>query len=679
MNYYHGHPAVPNPGQHDFSFAYSQQNIILSVIGGFIFVLWFIFPYVGILPAMVAKALWQVLVYIVPSHIVATLDKTDNTTNMDSSAIFSDLSEKSAAMKRIVGLDKSSLYSILPRRGRSLSGAFLGGRDSVPPGLGNWDNSCYQNSVIQGLSSLESFASFLDRNTRKLEERGLLNTHQALKEITGMLNDPTNHGQMFWIPSELKSMSSWQQQDAQEYFSKIMDQLDKETRNALKGVTTNVGLRFGVPADQVAEILDSTNQSSAAKDNAKQQQEAFSNPLEGMLAQRVGCIRCGWTEGLSLIPFNCLTVSIGREREYDIRDCLDDYMDLEGIEGVECARCTLLRTKDQLCRLIEQTNKDNDAENPVPNPGLFEKLRESAKTRLEAVQDVLEEQDFTEKALSEKCHIPSNSRVSVTKSRQAVIARPPKSLVFHINRSVFDENTGVLMKNHAQVRFPESLDLSDWCLGTKQLDENEKESEIWNTDPKLSMLSQPGAAKKDLNGFEYELRAVLTHYGRHENGHYICYRKFSNEDFPKKFHDAVDRVDDEKEALYHWFRLSDDDVQMVSQHAVLNQGGVFMLFYERIDEIEEEFHDAETHSDDKIPGVESVDNSLETSIDDKLDTESSDESRPVSSPGISTPSGTSGAESEICNSDYTCATPVSEASSQFAVMPDNIPLLSEGA
>jgi ubiquitin carboxyl-terminal hydrolase 1 len=427
MNYYHGQPAVPNTGQHDYSFAYSRQNILLSIIGGLIFVLYFIFPHVGILPAMVAKGLWQVLVYIVPSHIVATLDTTNNTANTGSSTTtFTDLNEKSKAMKRVLGLEGSSLYSILPR-GRSLSNAFSVGRNMIPPGLGNWDNSCYQNSVIQGLSSLESFASFLDRNTRKLEERGPLRTHKALQEITRILNDSTNHGQMFWIPSELKSMSSWQQQDAQEYFSKIMDQLDKETRKALKGVTTNVGLRSGVPADQVAEILDSTNQSSAAKDNAKQQQEAFANPLEGMLAQRVGCIRCGWTEGLSLIPFNCLTVSIGRNREYNIRECLDDYMDLEAIEGVECARCTLLRTKDQLCRLIEQTDNDNDAETSTPNPGLSQKLRESAKTRLETVQEVLDEEDFTEKALSEKCHIPSKSRVSVTKSRQAVIARAPKA------------------------------------------------------------------------------------------------------------------------------------------------------------------------------------------------------------------------------------------------------------
>jgi ubiquitin carboxyl-terminal hydrolase 1 len=237
----------------------------------------------------------------------------------------------------------------------------------------------------------------------------------------------------------------------------------------------------------------------------------------------------------------------------------------------------------------------------------------------------------------------------------------------------------MLIKNHAHVRFPDILDLNDWCLGTERVGE---QPEIWNTDPKLSMLSQPGAAKKDLNGLKYELRAVLTHYGRHENGHYICYRKFSTEDFPDNAPDAMDDVDSEKEAPYRWFRLSDDNVQMVSENAVLNQCGVFMLFYERVNETNEEFHDADTRLEENVPGIETVEKSLEAAVAVKSGRESSDESRPISTPGISTPGGTSGTGSDICKSDlsfHSPATPLSEASSRSAVMPDDAFSTSEEA
>ena len=71
----------------------------------------------------------------------------------------------------------------------------------------------------------------------------------------------------------------------------------------------------------------------------------------------------------------------------------------------------------------------------------------------------------------------------------------------------------------------------------------------------------------------YELRAVVTHYGRHENGHYICYRK----------HPVAHDIDEKGLEEEQWWRLSDDDVMKVSEDNVLGQGGIFMLFYDCIE------------------------------------------------------------------------------------------------
>lgn len=292
-------------------------------------------------------------------------------------------------------------------------------------------------------------------------------------------------------------------------------------------------------------------------------------------------MKCGWTDGLSLIPFNCLTVSLGSKFEYDIRECLDHYMDLEPIEGVECAKCTLLRAREQLRGLVKQIEDDEQISSSPDSPKISDALKNSAQERLQAVEEALEEDDFAEKTLSNKCHIPSKKRASSIKSRQAVIARSPKCLVVHINRSLFDENTGMLRKNYAAVRFPQTLDLNDWCLGAKSVDQLNESIEKWGTDPKESMLPRAGATV-GVRGRQYELRAVITHYGRHENGHYICYRKYPTDIFPAHVPEAVLEADGDKEKPERWYRLSDEDVSMVSEASVLSQGGAFMLFYEAL-------------------------------------------------------------------------------------------------
>jgi len=167
--------------------------------------------------------------------------------------------------------------------------------------------------------------------------------------------------------------------------------------------------------------------------------------------------------------------------------------------------------------------------------------------------------------------ISKDGRVSGTKTRQAVVARAPKALVIHINRSLFDEYTGAQSKNYADVRYPQILDFRPWCLGKVQ--SSESDSERWSMRPTESMI--PGRfGKLKQGGPFYQLRAVVTHYGRHENGHYICYRQ----------HPAVTRpTQDDESAKPQWWRLSDEDVSAVTQETVLNQSGAFMLFYERLD------------------------------------------------------------------------------------------------
>lgn len=465
-------------------------------------------------------------------------------------------------LSRTFGLNGASL---LQKGVRGVAGALSKGPSKAPPGLGNWDNSCYQNSVIQGMASLSSLRAYLAEATTQYSNLDIETTNGALFDMVSKLNDPQHHGQNLWIKGKLKSMSTFQQQDAQEYYSKILDALEKEVRQEVKKRRPSdawadaAKVAANAAAKSQAHVLEeavSSNQSSTRGIDditPSEQPKIIPNPLDGLLAQRVGCIRCGYVEGLQLIPFNCITVSLGRNGAYDIRECLDDYTHLEQIEGVECAKCTLLKNKAALAPLADRA------------PAYAE--------RLQAVENALENDDFDDKTLVKKFKILKKNWTQSVKSRQAVIARAPKALVLHVNRSIFDEMTGAMYKNSANVSYPRTLDLGNWCLGS------DLAGGEWPRDPTKSMLGDANAEPTTNSPYQYRLRAAVTHYGSHGNGHYVCYR-------PHAQMLAAERDTDQEDVATtgeQWWRFSDDSVYAISE-AQAHQGNIFMLFYERIDD-----------------------------------------------------------------------------------------------
>lgn len=468
--------------------------------------------------------------------------------------------------------------SLLHKGVRGITDALSKGPSEVPPGLGNISNSCYQNSVIQGLASLPSLRDHLSKTTSEHSAPTVDTMNSALCDIIAKLNDPGNMGRHFWIRGKLKSMSIFQQQDAQEYYSKILDALDEEARAASS--SSERTFRSSPVATKTTDtpatesnpqvILANGDQEITQPLHLSEQPRVVPNPLDGLLAQRVGCTSCGYSEGLSLIPFNCLTVSLGRDYAYDICHCLDEYTKLEFIEGVECAKCTLLKLKNTLTPLATAKPDSPFA------------------AKLHALQNALNDEDFEDKTLIKTLNVAKKNWVQSTKSKQVVVARAPKSLVLHINRSGFNEYTGMPYKNTAGVSYPKLLDLGNWCLGDTPSGSQhpDRSLEEWPRDPKESMLPDAQSRTTIKSSFQYRLRAAITHYGSHGNGHYVCYRphprvihqSHQGDDDIEEDEDEADNSQDEQ-----WWRFSDDTVHAVPESEA-HQENVFMLFYERVDE-----------------------------------------------------------------------------------------------
>ncbi|KAF2279947.1 cysteine proteinase [Westerdykella ornata] len=513
------------------------------------------------LEKMATEASNQLIRYVPPLH--------HSESEVDNSARSADMAGRSASM--FGNMFNLSSDGLIGKGMRGVTGALSKNyRRNVPAGLGNWDNSCYQNSVIQGMASLPSLREYLANMTSKYSALSADSTSGALFDMIEKLNNPANHGKQFWIQGSLKSMSTFQQQDAQEYYSKILDALDKEVK-AASNQKRRTSVSLSVDAETVSESPSAAGSERVISDTEPkspllpEQPVVEPNPLDGLLAQRVGCVECGYTEGLSLIPFNCLTVPLGRGRAYNIGECLDEYTHLEFIEGVECAKCTLLK--------MERTLRAMPSEKLTPGSILA--------NRFDAVREALEDEDFEDKVLIKKLGVLKKNWVKSTKSRQSVIARAPKSLVIHINRSIFDEMTGNQYKNLARVIYPKILDLGNWCLGSRPSNDHrpdESIEEAWPRDPQQSML---GGERNNTNSpFQYTLRAAVAHFGSHGNGHYICYRQHP---FTTDIESDSSDEDDESKEQEQWWRLSDDNVYSVEEREALDQGNVFMLFYEHFD------------------------------------------------------------------------------------------------
>jgi ubiquitin carboxyl-terminal hydrolase 1 len=507
------------------------------------------------------ELLWNAIVYVIPTPLL--LDSARRQELNSNNMLSQTHAAKSDALRQLLGFGGNALLQKLPAgeaiglgsvsRRLSMATGLRPATSNVPAGLGNWDNSCYQNSVLQALASLERFNGWL-KTAEPGDSDASATTNTALQEMIGKLRATENNGKHIWTPAKLKNMSSWQQQDAQEYFSKVMDELDKEAKKAFKQQLDKPGLETIVERDQKGKEQDNAKEAAQAV--------AIRNPLEGLTAQRVSCTQCGFSEGYSMIPFNCLTVPLGNSHYYDLQDCLTEYTKSEDIEGVECRSCTLMQAAERLQKLLVnapfQPDQTENTEALTASVGsqaiqLPPEVRAQVVQRLQAIEKALDEDDFSDKTLKQDCQIPPKSYASVVKRREAIIGRAPQSLAIHINRSVFDENTGAQRKNYAEVQYPEMLDLRPWLL-------------------------EPGSSPAT-----FKLSAVVQHYGRHENGHYICYRKHAGippltDDKP----DADGMNQDSSEE--RWWRLSDEDVSAVPEDIALGQAGAFMLFYERVTE-----------------------------------------------------------------------------------------------
>lgn len=507
----HDFPSPPTTPQSYPTLTKAISTFALLVLG------YYVVSLLDAWPSTLQRSTFEVVAYLLPSRILYALQYTmvrlgrmkpeDAKFNRRD---YGDIFAKQKALKTILGHQP---MPFILHRVRSLSSQSDVPLESVigtsPPGLGNWDNSCYQNSVLQGLASLPAFLNSLESSLNFCDQfRVTTETHRALAEFLQQLTTLSSSRTVLWTPKILKSMDSWQQQDAQEYFSRVLEAVEKEAVRSVQAcqILSRAGLeclRNLFAGDKMPKVTPNDPQEhpwgqipkTAASLESHNRLRDTRSPLDGLTAQSLRCTTCDFTEGLSLTQFNCLTLNLGLRGSARLEDLIDELTEPEEVQEVECDRCT----KNERDRI----NLERDSTEAINGP--------RQKQEGEKIKPVLR-----------------------TKLKQITLARLPKDLVLHINRSIFDD-FGNQRKNSSAISFPVFLNVSNrWCV---PLDSGERQNQV-----------------------VYELKCVVTHYGRHDNGHYIALGKRGKE----------------------WYSFNDERVTQISEEEVLSYGNGFMFFYEAV-------------------------------------------------------------------------------------------------
>ncbi|RCH89426.1 hypothetical protein CU097_011798, partial [Rhizopus azygosporus] len=304
--------------------------------------------------------------------------------------------------------------------------------------------------------------------------------------------------------------------------------------------------------------------------------------------------------------FDNISLTVPQIPNCTLESCLSTYTKVDTLNDFQCRKCSLNATLESMMKELATVEGKDDERASV------------LRVDIRRIQDALQ---YNVEASLYGIRLVSPSQTPCT-TKQTMFANPPKSLCLHLSRSVYHPS-GIIQKNHCRVQFPEYLDLAPFTtngylntsdpaaslsspsatpilpqartsrtslvylrnmanghrfthgqkvegLNIALMSNKEGDRPIQNALPSLSIVPVNRA-------IQYRLCAVIAHYGNHESGHFVTYRR-------KKLptgHEVRSPLGDTKPrpATKFW-RCSDESIEEVDMDVVLSSEA-YMLFYER--------------------------------------------------------------------------------------------------
>ncbi|GBB94677.1 hypothetical protein RclHR1_00240025 [Rhizophagus clarus] len=409
------------------------------------------------------------------------------------------------------------------------------------------NNICFLNSVLQSLASLKSFRKYLERKIENKPIDAELPVTIALHTTLERLNEPLTRQQSFiatdvvWaLQANAKRLINRQQQDAHELFQFLFQSLGVE-----EGHIRRPKSLFDI------ELI----KKMAAKNDTITNFVCDRNPLRGLTACRVSCMKCDYSGPIRHTTFENISIPLPSGLlSVPLDVLLKSYAGTDFIDEYNCPHCSLVETLAAIEKALE-VGKNELAK------GKLEEDRQIIKKALATDVDT---------DISDLLQVTILAHVKNTASKVTMFAKLPDIFSIHFSRSIYYQS-GFTFKNSCKVKFPESIDMMKYIsrgylVNMPSEPMSAPPSPIVSSPMSSPILAGIGASCKEdeipSGGIEniYKLKSVIVHQGDHRSGHFITYRR--------------------KEGSDTWWRLSDEYVEEVKLKQVLNEEA-YMLFYEK--------------------------------------------------------------------------------------------------